>query len=419
MGTKGQQRLPRIGLGLLLVGASACGRIDYDPIPLDGEAPLDGGGSRDAADLSDTDAGCQDECTAHECVGDTFHECGYFDDDPCLDRSEGISCAPADLCLEGACSPVMGCTERGRICDTPPPSTCIDPSTLRAYDVIGECTTGDCSYTSRDIACPNCPSCDPCAGVTCNAPPASICIETHIARTFAGTGTCALGSCTYEPTDTTCGTPSPACADASTMRTYAPGVCSTGECSNVPTDTVCNTPPASICADANTVRTFAGTGTCVAGSCTYEPTDTPCLLGCQAGRCDTGLDAYIKASNTGEGDRFGTSISLSSDGTVLAVGAPYEGSAATGIGGNQSDNSASGSGAVYVFRRSGDAWTQEAYIKASNTGTGDRFGASVSLSSDGTVLTVGAHEEDSAATGVGGDQSDNSAINSGTVYVYR
>lgn len=39
----------------------------------------------------------------------------------------------------------------------------------------------------------------------------------------------------------------------------------------------------------------------------------------------------------------------SADGLTLAVGANFEASAATGIGGNQVDNSATGAGAVYVF----------------------------------------------------------------------
>src|SRR5689334_4144524 len=63
--------------------------------------------------------------------------------------------------------------------------------------------------------------------------------------------------------------------------------------------------------------------------------------------------AYVKASNTGAGDRFGTSVALSADGNTLAVGAFDESSNATGINGNQADNSAPGAGAVYVYTRSG------------------------------------------------------------------
>jgi hypothetical protein len=129
-------------------------------------------------------------------------------------------------------------------------------------------------------------------------------------------------------------------------------------------------------------------------------------------------EAYVKASNTGARDAFGHAVSLSADGTRLAVGASSEDSSATGVGGNQTDNSALGSGAVYVFSRTGATWTQEAYVKASNTGAGDYFGQSVSLSSDGTRLAVGAYWEASSATGVGGNQADNSALGSGAVYVF-
>jgi hypothetical protein len=129
-------------------------------------------------------------------------------------------------------------------------------------------------------------------------------------------------------------------------------------------------------------------------------------------------EAYIKASNTDSGDFFGQSVALSADGSTLVVGAPREGSNATGIGGNQADNSSGWAGAVYVFTRSGGAWSQEAYIKASNTGVGDHFGISVALSGDGSTLGVGAPHERSIATGIGGNQADNSLSNAGAVYVF-
>jgi hypothetical protein len=131
-----------------------------------------------------------------------------------------------------------------------------------------------------------------------------------------------------------------------------------------------------------------------------------------------GQRAYVKASNTGAFDEFGASLALSGDGNTLAVGAPAEDSAATGVGGNEVDNTASFAGAVYVFTRSGTAWAQQAYVKASNTGTGDEFGTSIALSSDGNTLAVGAIDEDSASTGVGGDQVDNTASGAGAVYVF-
>ena len=73
-------------------------------------------------------------------------------------------------------------------------------------------------------------------------------------------------------------------------------------------------------------------------------------------------------------DYFGYSVSLSSDGNTLAVGAINEDSNATGIGGDEGNNSAPYAGAVYVFSRSGTTWTQQAYVKASNTDADDQFG---------------------------------------------
>jgi hypothetical protein len=100
----------------------------------------------------------------------------------------------------------------------------------------------------------------------------------------------------------------------------------------------------------------------------------------------------------------------------VAVGAVYEDSNATGVNGNQADNSAEGAGAAYVFVRSGTIWTQEAYLKASNTDADDWFGVSVAVSGD--TVVVGAPNEDSSATGVNGNQGDNSATNAGAAYVF-
>jgi hypothetical protein len=130
-------------------------------------------------------------------------------------------------------------------------------------------------------------------------------------------------------------------------------------------------------------------------------------------------EAYIKASNTDSGDIFGYAVALSGDGNTLAVGATYEDSNATGLNGDQANNDVRDAGAVYVFTRdSGGSWTQQAYIKASNTGWDDQFGWSVALSGDGNTLVAGAIGESSAATGVNGTQADNSASYAGAVYVF-
>jgi hypothetical protein len=132
---------------------------------------------------------------------------------------------------------------------------------------------------------------------------------------------------------------------------------------------------------------------------------------------DWSQQAYVKASNTDSGDGFGR-VALSEDGDVLAVGAALEDSHATGIDGNQVDNSTSKAGAVYVFARNGGLWSQKAYVKASNTQGNDSFGVAQALSWDGATLAVGAPFEGGSSTGIGGDQVDNSAGSAGAVYLY-
>ena len=128
--------------------------------------------------------------------------------------------------------------------------------------------------------------------------------------------------------------------------------------------------------------------------------------------------AYLKASNTGRDDWFGTRLALSGDGNTLAVGTPLEDSAAQGVNGNQDDDTAQEAGAVYAFTRNSGAWRQAAYVKASNAQAYDEFGGSVALSKDGTIMAIGARGEDSAATGLNGNQDDNSALDAGTVYLF-
>jgi hypothetical protein len=141
--------------------------------------------------------------------------------------------------------------------------------------------------------------------------------------------------------------------------------------------------------------------------------------------------AYLKASNTEANDRFGTFLALSGDGATVAVASPDEDSNATLIDGSQGNNAATSSGAVYVFRRSGASWSQQAYIKASNADAEDGFGGElrvlgsgtgVSLSVDGSTLAVGAIGEASPATGLDlpGDQGNDLAggVFYGAAYIY-
>ena len=128
--------------------------------------------------------------------------------------------------------------------------------------------------------------------------------------------------------------------------------------------------------------------------------------------------AFIKASNAGESDQFGSAIAVSGDGNTIAVGAPGENSRIPGVDGDQSDNSADDAGAVYVYVRSSGGWVRQAYIKASNAEEFDQFGATTALSADGNTLAVGAPMEDGSAPGVNGNQGNNSIAEAGAVYVF-
>ena len=125
--------------------------------------------------------------------------------------------------------------------------------------------------------------------------------------------------------------------------------------------------------------------------------------------------AYLKASNTDINDFFGLSVAVA--GNTIAVGTAYEDSNSTVINGDQSNNSATNAGAVYVFERSGTSWSQQAYLKASNTDAFDYFGYSVAIF-DNTLL-VGAFNEDSNSTSIDGDQGNNAATNAGAAYVFE
>ncbi|ENM5907627.1 hypothetical protein LPR20_003830, partial [Vibrio mimicus] len=137
--------------------------------------------------------------------------------------------------------------------------------------------------------------------------------------------------------------------------------------------------------------------------------------------------AYLKASNSGAEDNFGTSLALSEDGKTLVVGASAEDNGFKGIITDGSEASDSGtavdSGAVYVFTKSNTGtWSQSAYIKASNTGASDLFGSSVAISKDGKTLAVGAPTEDNAVKGIitnGSEVTDVGTVNnSGAVYLF-
>ncbi|MDH5377511.1 MAG: FG-GAP repeat protein, partial [Gammaproteobacteria bacterium] len=138
--------------------------------------------------------------------------------------------------------------------------------------------------------------------------------------------------------------------------------------------------------------------------------------------------AQIKGTNLSEDDYFGAPLALSADGKWLVVGAPFEDGSGSGVLNSPSDwptdDLKSAAGAVYIFALgSNNRWEQKAYLKASNSGYDDRFGTSVSISSNGDMVVVGAIGEGSDTTGVVHKGSpwpaDDNAGFSGAVYVFE
>ena len=115
-------------------------------------------------------------------------------------------------------------------------------------------------------------------------------------------------------------------------------------------------------------------------------------------------------------------ISLSADGSTLAIGNGMEGTGQIGLQGFQGvQPQVTRSGAVFVYTRGDGTWQQEVYVKASNTSSLNMFGTSVSLSENGDTLVVGAELENGASAGFNGDQTqpDGSEFESGgAVYLY-
>jgi hypothetical protein len=90
-----------------------------------------------------------------------------------------------------------------------------------------------------------------------------------------------------------------------------------------------------------------------------------------------GADIYGEAA----GDYSGVSVSLSEDGTIVAIGAPFN------------DGGGDAAGHVRIYQYASGVWVQ---LGADIDGEvwGDRSGHSVSLSADGTIVAIGAPAND-------------------------
>ncbi len=89
----------------------------------------------------------------------------------------------------------------------------------------------------------------------------------------------------------------------------------------------------------------------------------------------------LTASDAADNDAFGWRVSLSSDSSVAVVGAYLE------------DGAGTDRGAAYVFTRSGTTWTEQQKLTASDAEDSDAFGYSVAVSGDSNVVVVGARAE--------------------------
>ena len=100
--------------------------------------------------------------------------------------------------------------------------------------------------------------------------------------------------------------------------------------------------------------------------------------------------AILTASDSVNGARYGESVSISSDGTYVIVGAPYD-----------TPSSLSNAGSSYVYIRSGTSWTQQAKLVTSDIQGGDTAGFHVTISGDGNYAMMGAHQEDTGGYNAG------------------
>ena len=281
-------------------------------------------------------------CVDNPCQGVT---CNMPPANRCLDSTTLVVPSATGSCAAGACRYAesyvtcqFGCANSacvndpcaGKTCNQPPAKFCVSPSTLRTFQTAGVCTGGSCLYSPTDETCAfgcvggACAN-DPCAGKSCNQPPAAACVNPYTLRTFAMAGTCSGGSCLYTPTDLTCQfgcvggacandpcagvtcatPPATRCLNPSTLRKFtSPGSCADGACTYQPQDSTCqfgcvsgacandpcagvtcSTPPAAACVNPTTLRTFSASGQCNGGSCSYMPSDVSCQYGCSSGKC--------------------------------------------------------------------------------------------------------------------------------------
>jgi hypothetical protein len=112
----------------------------------------------------------------------------------------------------------------------------------------------------------------------------------------------------------------------------------------------------------------------------------------------------LRPTTAANGATFGWLVAIA--GEVAAISAPYV-----------DWLSSKGSGEVYVFGRSGDAWSFQQLLAANHPRAEDYFGNTLALTPD--VLLVGATGDASGASGANADGARSDAPAAGAVYLFE
>jgi len=115
---------------------------------------------------------------------------------------------------------------------------------------------------------------------------------------------------------------------------------------------------------------------------------------------------------------FGAALSISGDGSTVAISWPQESSASTGVQGYQgSDSDLTSGGAAYIFEKEAGSWQQSAFLKASNPNSSYGYGYAISLDWSGDTVAVSAANQGGYGAGILGE-SGFSLRGAGAVYLY-
>jgi hypothetical protein len=205
---------------------------------------------------------CIAECAKHglNCDDHWFFDSGAWGGTAFNDYSFSVDWCSATIRAyydNARCGCIKGDPCGDFMCASQAKTWCADETTVRSSPAMGTCTLGACSFPTTDVHCPH--GCtdlgsgltcnpDPCGLVACNSPPASSCVNATTLRSYASSGTCAGGTCSYTSTDKACTSPPSLCYQSA-------GSCANGQCSYP---------------FADGVSCFTG-GVCKSGQCLCTP----------------------------------------------------------------------------------------------------------------------------------------------------